>query len=437
MSSRLNNVTVEMPEGISGKKEPEMDHRDEFSKWMGTVEEARTGVTLVFDQPGLGDHNGCGGCSNWDCEQCFPEVTPSNDNGSDIRSVGMEDGSSGGTGAGAVAMAPSAYVGEDDMDIAGSTPTAKGRDGRGMQLGKIVQKFVPSDADKSDSPLTYGHDNLGEEEVDYTNLPDTQGNDAYGKAGRYSQDNFGYQEEENPQSLGFDDMEEPDYDADPMAQRQAMADMESLDPEDAEEMISSIMYMQQIGLSKSSDTYMEDDLSNPSVNAGKLKEIYKEVMGQEYSVRTLPEEWDQIPVVEKVNPSTNKGLVMENIDKDVAAMLSSLKKYDMLKESVAPVLMAGAKMTEAKPDFLDMDKDGNKKESMKKAIADNKDSKNESMKAGSSDSHKMPDGSMMPGKSHKMEANKEEVQESADADADVISWMKRFASLGNMAGYGR
>jgi hypothetical protein len=29
---------------------------------------------------------------------------------------------------------------------------------------------------------------------------------------------------------------------------------------------------------------------------------------------------------------------MENVDKDVAAMLASLKKYDILKESVAPVL---------------------------------------------------------------------------------------------------
>ena len=95
---------------------------------------------------------------------------------------------------------------------------------------------------------------------------------------------------------------------------------------------------------------------------------------------------------------------MENVDKDVAAMLQSLKKYDKLVESCAPVL--GMKtLNEKKPDFLDFDKDEDKKEPMTKALKDKDEDKKEDVKEG--------------------------------ADLEVLEWMQRFSKLGNMKGYGR
>ena len=102
----------------------------------------------------------------------------------------------------------------------------------------------------------------------------------------------------------------------------------------------------------------------------------------------------------------NKGKVMENVDKDVAAMLESLKKYDILKESVAPVIGMKTLGEKAKPDFLDVDKDDDKKEPFKKAVKDKEEKE-----------------------------DKEKVEEGADSD--VIAWMQRFAKLGNMKGYGK
>jgi len=103
---------------------------------------------------------------------------------------------------------------------------------------------------------------------------------------------------------------------------------------------------------------------------------------------------------------------MENVDKDVAAMLNSLKKYDMLTESVAPVMgmvTLGEKKGD-KPDFLDFDKDEDKKEPMTKALKDKKEQESDS------------EGG--------------EIDESKEgADQEVLTWMKRFASLGKMSGY--
>lgn len=109
---------------------------------------------------------------------------------------------------------------------------------------------------------------------------------------------------------------------------------------------------------------------------------------------------------------------MENVDKDVAAMLQSLKKYDKLVESCAPVLgMKTVTMNEKKkPDFLDVDKDEDKKEPMTKALKD-KEKKDD----------KKPD--------FLKKDDKEDVKEGADAE--VLAWMSRFSKLGNMKGYGR
>jgi len=64
-------------------------------------------------------------------------------------------------------------------------------------------------------------------------------------------------------------------------------------------------------------------------------------------------------------------------------------------------------LNEKKPDFLDFDKDEDKKEPMTKALKDKEEK----------------------------EDKKEDVKESADED--ILAWMARFSKLGNMKGYGR
>lgn len=92
---------------------------------------------------------------------------------------------------------------------------------------------------------------------------------------------------------------------------------------------------------------------------------------------------------------------MENVDKDVAAMLASLKKYDKLVESVSPVLgmvTLGEKKGDLPP-WLKKDKDESDSE------------------GGETDAKK--------------EDKKDEKVEEG-ADPEVLAWMKRFAKLGKM-----
>lgn len=117
---------------------------------------------------------------------------------------------------------------------------------------------------------------------------------------------------------------------------------------------------------------------------------------------------------------------MENIDKDVAAMLNNLKKYDMLKESVAPVL------ERKKP----------KEEEKEEEIKEEDESKNPWRDLSKKDKESTHTGGTVTktekGMKHSAgdkKDKKDEVKEGADTD--VLAWMKRFANLGNMKGYGR
>jgi len=102
------------------------------------------------------------------------------------------------------------------------------------------------------------------------------------------------------------------------------------------------------------------------------------------------------------NRKKDRGITKEEIqmDKDVKAMLRSLKQYDKLNESIF-----FSTLSEKKPDWLqDSEKNAEKKEG--KDTCDEEDAD-----------------------------EKEDVKEGADRD--VIEWMKRFAKLGDMKGYGR
>ena len=186
--------------------------------------------------------------------------------------------------------------------------------------------------------------------------------------------------------------------------------------------------------------------------------------------KTEPQDNKQLPgTTSRLPESTNKGNpTMENIDKDVAAMLNSLKKYDMLTESVAPVMgmVTLGEKKGAKPDFLDFDKDEDKKEPMTKALKDKKEQESDS-EGGEIDESEAVSEFYHYEKSDKGKKNdafkKKEDKESADkkkqekslwkkkesgkldeddkekveegADQEVLTWMKRFASLGKMSGY--
>ena len=144
---------------------------------------------------------------------------------------------------------------------------------------------------------------------------------------------------------------------------------------------------------------------------------------------------------------------MENVDKDVAAMLNSLKKYDKLVESVAPVLgmkTLGEKKDGKKPEWLEKaeekaeKKEGkDKKEKVEEDGEDNpwknlakKDKKEDgkTTKTKTGLKHEK-DFDAKSNKKDEKEDEKDDLDESADQE--VLEWMKRFASLGNMKGYGR
>jgi hypothetical protein len=135
---------------------------------------------------------------------------------------------------------------------------------------------------------------------------------------------------------------------------------------------------------------------------------------------------------------------MEEVDKDVAAMLSNLKKYDILKESMAPVL----EKKKDKSEWHNQDKpedhfkgsvekftDKFKKKDEKKDKVEEETETSKTHKGGTVTktekglTHKSG-GAYGGDKDHDKKDDKDELDEAADAE--VLEWMKRFANLGNM-----
>lgn len=107
---------------------------------------------------------------------------------------------------------------------------------------------------------------------------------------------------------------------------------------------------------------------------------------------------------------------MEKVDKDIAAMITSLKKYDMLAEAFVPMSPMGrlAEKKEIDEDELnDVD-------------------------SGEDNDVELNEKSKKP-----WEKDEEKVDEKKDkkvdegVDPDILKWMGRFAKLGKMTGYGR
>jgi len=148
--------------------------------------------------------------------------------------------------------------------------------------------------------------------------------------------------------------------------------------------------------------------------------------------------------------------IMENVDKDVAAMMKSLKKYDMLVESCAPVLMARPKpyvgegwdedqakkeKLKAPPEEVNIEEEKDEvEESGKPWEADKEEDKKDKKPGDKTKTHKGGEVTKTEkGLVHKGtygdDKKKDKVEETADPE--VLAWMARFSKLGNMKGYGR
>jgi hypothetical protein len=267
MSLGSQNVKLEVPA---------MDQRDEFSKWMASIEEA---LSDKVDEEIL--EQGSCGCGAWNCPDCFPDeqgdlgglegqqipaiiVIQPQDGGMEqpdaqqMPPQGMpEQPPEQPQGVGMAGTHPVdgdtfGHDEDDEIDVTMMGDEAFGEDGgnfemeqdttprsgKGVKLGHIVQKFVKADVDGQDAPLTHG----GDLEED-----------------------------------GFDDDEVSYDDAAPIAQQNYSDEMSQIDPDEAMEIIGKIKYMQDMGLSKSNRTYSEDELAQ--LPAVKLKQVQQEVMG--------------------------------------------------------------------------------------------------------------------------------------------------------------
>ena len=138
-----------------------------------------------------------------------------------------------------------------------------------------------------------------------------------------------------------------------------------------------------------------------------------------------------------------KELAMENVDKDVAAMMASLKKYDKLNESVLGMVT----LSMAKPKVVEAGKPWEDKEEEDKEEIDEKDegkhnngkttgfkavAKNAAKEYGSKEAGEKVAGAV---KAKMAAAGK--LEESSEVDPEILDWMNRFSKLGNMKGYGR
>ena len=184
-----------------------------------------------------------------------------------------------------------------------------------------------------------------------------------------------------------------------------------------------------------------------------------------------------------------KETTMENVDKDVAAMLNSLKTYDQLNESVLgmvtmtmkkPVSEAGQPWEKAEEvEEKDEGKHNNGTTTGFKAVAKNATKEYGSKEAGErvagavkakmakagqleedgpkksevpaafrkekggdwktskDDLEKESNSSPTTKKGLADKKEKEDIKESNKVDPDILDWMNRFSKLGNMKGYGR
>lgn len=371
-----------------------MDQKDNFSHWIKTVEAALSNENRGLEESLPLPENTCG-CGAWDCTVCFPaqedemyadsaqphddvvfggidlhgaEPTPPEMPQCDAHDHEIDSALEMGMNDIEADMMSFEEVSDQEHMNTCPEPIVRSKSGHGVKLGDIVTKTEFRRTGGNNSPLTYGEENLKEAPLDFDDSD-------------------------------FDAEEEWEMGS-PLSRQEYLDYSEQIDPDEALDMIEAILYMQDEGLSQDSRRYSKEELSDLNMSASKLKNIYARVTGKvaenvspearreagrawrkearaamddrrPYSPVELNKDGKQHSLKDVIHMLKNKDKgtpQMENVDKDVAAMLQSLKKYDMLAESVAPVLgMKTVTMEKSKPDFLDLDKDGDKKEPMKQA----------------------------------------------------------------------
>lgn len=343
-----------------------------------------------------------------------------------------------------------------------------------ITLGHIVRQYKPADNAGEESPLTNG----GElEEEDLAEYGDE--NDFDAEPAMPPDDNEEYYTQDSdgglPQDADLSDPSGPGYDGqDDWDKGVGYGDQ----PEEKErsEQIHSIMNLQFYGSAKSGHTYREQELLN--MQPDQLQKIYDEVTGNvseedegldvgadqgmpaatgggggsmapmggggggQYPPGTAP------TMPESINNEGNN--IMENVDQDVAAMLKSLKTYDKLVESCAPVI--GMKTLNSKEVVKETDW-GN----LGAEYRDKKSSTGGTIKSSDSglvhkakpltgkapadkNPSKKPESGASGGNVHisrddDKKMSSDDLEESVDQD--ILDWMNRFSKLGNMKGYGR
>ena len=282
-----------------------MDQRDEFSKWVATIESALTEKTTIVDEELL-EQGACGGCGAWDCPECFPDTDGALAGATQIPAMliigqqpsGMQSGGQqtpqtppeqdgiGMAGVHPVGDDTYDHSEDDEIDISMLGPNAfdeelddevesapakqslpKSAKG-GVTLGHIVQKFVKSGG-SADTPTV----DLGE------------------------------LDEESP------DNEAPSGDS-PLDARDFNNQMSQVDPEEAMEMISKILYMQELGLSNSNEQYTEDMLAG--LTADDLRSVFSDITGS--APAAAPQEGPEVD--EATGPKPTKLKPEQNLEFD-------------------------------------------------------------------------------------------------------------------------
>jgi hypothetical protein len=286
---------------IRNMQESKVDKRDEFREWITAVEEALSGKTKNKPELEESAPSAKCGCGSWNCPVCFPDEKSNKKNGIEVDGVPLID--------------------EEDNDF-----VQKPKSGKGVKLGDIVQKTEVRPTDGHNSPETYGEDNL-DGDIDEQDMPmpassspspSSSGStsmsassgslqeiepDAFGKAGRYSQDHFGNFDEiesdafddeggeedqmlglthdEGPgeygNDVGFDDNGEGDFDQDQQVVSQVDGEDDLFGGEDTAETVDKIMNIQAMGFSKDDKHYSRGDLLRYTPE--ELKACYGRVMG--------------------------------------------------------------------------------------------------------------------------------------------------------------
>jgi hypothetical protein len=446
MSFGSQNVKIE---------DPGMDQGNDFNKWMSAVEEALKSEGKEELEENIWSEeaaNECG-CAKWDCPTCFPDqdVHPG-EHQPPQPGMGMDSETPD------VIVIAAEPEGGDVCPQCGM-PHDQTEHGPGINLGleelskDTYASYIPKAARSAADSASRGAFTLGSTPTDDPNWSDAGEADDR-KAYRRLQ-NIDKATQRLTRETQFADTGSPKWTNDEDGEESPLTYGECNLEEDGatDEMIDEIIYMQDLGFGQVDATLTYDVLKR--LPPEKLQAVHQKVMGGGSPPAMDEEMQDEEMLVPppELNPqggaalggggagggepgdfggikststkyapgtaptmpeSIQKGKpTMENVDKDVAAMLQSLKKYDRLVESKGPVLGLKTLTMEGKPEWLT--------KAEKKAEGEEEDPKKKKKEVEEAKS---------AGYDLKKNVKEEELDEQADPE--VLSWMKRFSNLGRL-----